>query len=208
MSVVHRHGKDTSIIDNSIRLDEIVQYLKGQLSEVLADGEVNNEYSLLKILQQDNYLKPLFITNAADSLALYRAHFLLFHALYQLADELAGSQQAVLEISTLAIRMCAYRPGQQNLTQVDAVREYYLDWQNYEKTGAQEVDELLASFWIGMHRLENRDEALASLGLTDPVDNETIRRTYQRLAMEHHPDRGGDDETIQAINAAVKLLLK
>lgn len=188
--------------------DEVVEYLKACLRAILSEGEAKNEYELLKILQQDERLGPLLSTAAGDSLALYRAHFFLFHALYQLADELAQSQLALLEISPLVIRWCDYRAGQQHLTQPDAVREYYLDWQNYDKTDAQDVDELLASFWIGMHRMENRDDALTALGLSDPVDDETIRKAYQRLAMQHHPDRGGDDKKIQAINAAVKLLLK
>jgi len=194
--------------NNKNVFDEVVEYLKGCLRAILNEGEEKNEYELLKRLQQDERLGPLFSTAAGDSLALYRAHFLLFHTLYQLADELAQSQRALLEISPLVIRWCDYRARQQHLTQPDAVRGYYLDWQNYEKIDAQEVDELIASFWIGMHRLDNRDDALAALGLTDPVDDETIRKAYQRLAMQHHPDRGGDDKKIQAINAAVRLLLK
>lgn len=194
--------------NNKNVFDQVVEYLKTCLRTILSGGEEKNEYELLKRLQQDERLEPLLTTAAGDSFALYRAHFLLFHALYQLADELAQSQQALLEITPLVIRWCDYRPGQQDLRQTDTVREYYLDWQNYEKTDAQDVDELIASFWIGMHRLDNRDDALAALDLTDPVDDETIRKAYQRLAMQHHPDRGGDDEKIQAINAAVKLLLK
>lgn len=190
------------------QFDDVVPYLKDRLRAILRESEEMGEYALLKLLQQDKRVGPLLDTATGEPLALYRAHFLLFHALYLLADELAQSQQALLEVSPLVIRWCDYRAGQQHLTQPDAVREYYFDWQNYEKTDAQEVDELIASFWVGLHRLDNRDDALAALGLTDPVDDETIRKVYQRLAMQHHPDRGGDDEKIQAINAAVKLLLK
>ena len=197
-----------NITNNKTILDEMVEYLKTCVRTILSEGEVRNEYELLKILQQDERLRSVLTTATGDSLALFRTHFLLFHALYQLADELAQSQQALLEISSLAIRWCDYRAAQQHLTQPDVVREYYLDWQNYETTGAQEVDELIASFWIGLHRLDNRDDALAELGLADPVDDDTVRKAYQRLAMEYHPDRGGDEDKIQAINAAVKLLLK
>jgi len=188
--------------------DEVLVYLKASLRKILSEGEAMNEYELLKLLQLDERFRPLFSTVLGDSLALFRAHFLLFHALYHLADELAGTQQALLEISPMMIRWCGYQAGLQDLTQPDSVREYYLDWRNYDETGAQEVDELMASFWIGMHRQDNRDDALAALGLSDPVDDESIRKAYQRLAMQHHPDRGGDDKQIQAINAAVKLLLK
>lgn len=194
--------------NNKNVFNEVVDYIKACLRAILSEGEEKSEYELLKILQQDERLGPVLSTAGGDSLALYRAHFMLFHALYQLADELALSQLALLEISPLVIRCCDYRAGQQGLTQPDAVREYYLDWQHYDKTDAQAVDELLASFWGGLHRMDNREEALGALGLSDPVNDETIRKAYQRLVMQHHPDRGGDDEKIQAINAAVKLLLK
>ncbi len=32
-------------------------------------------------------------------------------------------------------------------------------------------------------------------------DLETLKKTYRKLAMENHPDRGGDTETMKAINA-------
>lgn len=197
-----------SSINSRVEFDEVLVYLKACLRTIFSVGQEKNEYELLKALQQDERLNPLLTTSAGDSLALFRAHFLLFHALYQLADELAQSQQALLEITPLAIRWGEYQAGQQALAQTDAVRDYYLDWQNYDKTDAQEVDELIASFWVGMHHLDNRDDALAALGLSDPVDDETIRKAYQRLAMQHHPDRGGDEEKIQTVNAAIKLLLK
>lgn len=195
-------------INTKTGFDEVLDYLKARLRLILSEAGEKNEYELLKILQQDTRLGPLLSTSAGDSLALYRAHFLLFHALYQLADELAQSKQALLGISPLIIRWCDYRPGQQGLAQPDAVRAYYLDWRNYGQIDAEEVDELIASFWIDMHRLDNREEALLVLGLSDPVDDATIRKAYQRLVMQHHPDRGGDDGKIQAINAAIKLLLK
>ena len=197
-----------SSINSRVRFDEVLVYLKNCLRTILSVEQEKNEYELLKALQQDERLNPLLTTGAGNSLALFRAHFLLFHALYQLADELAQSEQALLEITPLAIRWREYQAGQQALAQPDAVRDYYLDWQNYDKTDAQQVDELIASFWVGMHRLDNRGDALAALGLSDPVDDETIRKAYQRLAMQHHPDRGGDEEKIQRVNAAIKLLLK
>lgn len=189
-------------------LQDVLLFMEAKLKSVLEDGHARTEYELIKFLQEDDRLSPLLMTAAGDSLALYRAHFMLFHVLYRLADKLAESQQALLEISALKIRLCDYRPGSQHLATTDAVREYYLDWQNYDQTDAKAVDELIASFWLGLHRMDNRQDALDVLGLSDPVDDATIRRTYQRLVMAHHPDRGGDDEKLQTINAAVGLLLK
>lgn len=39
------------------------------------------------------------------------------------------------------------------------------------------------------------------------MDDLTIKRHYRRLAMRHHPDRGGDKAQLQIINAAMEALL-
>lgn len=88
----------------------------------------------------------------------------------------------------------------------DPLRAYYLDLTHLEKTGKQEVLELLDTFWLRYTRHDRRAEALAALGLADPVDHLEIKRRYRELAMEHHPDRGGEMEKLQAINAAMGLL--
>jgi curved DNA-binding protein CbpA len=38
------------------------------------------------------------------------------------------------------------------------------------------------------------------------VDDATIKRRYRRLAMRHHPDRGGDGVRLREINAALATL--
>ncbi|HHJ13761.1 MAG TPA: molecular chaperone DnaJ [Gammaproteobacteria bacterium] len=139
--------------------------------------------------------------------ALFQAHFLLFHALYRLGERLAGTHTALLEIGPLCIRRLPWRAGKQGLSQADPLRDYYLDWSNFEQTGEQEVAELIAGFWRRLARLDGRAAALAELGLEDPVDDATIKQTWRRLAMEHHPDRGGDTERLQALNAALECLI-
>ena len=54
---------------------------------------------------------------------------------------------------------------------------------------------------------DERQAALTVLGLQDPVENTDIKMAYRRLAMAHHPDRGGDEETLKEINLAAKTLL-
>jgi len=144
----------------------------------------------------------------AEPLQLFRAHFLLFHTLYLLRDKLASIQEGLLEIGPLCIRRLPWSAGDSSLTTPDPLRAYYLDWANLDDTTEDDVCHLIASFWKQLGRFENRDEALAELGLEDPVDDSTIKLAWRRLAMEHHPDRGGDNARLQAINAAVDCLMK
>ena len=54
--------------------------------------------------------------------------------------------------------------------------------------------------------VDYRVKALEILGLDEPVSYEEVRVQYKRLAMEHHPDRGGDKEKLQLINEAMQQL--
>jgi DnaJ-domain-containing protein 1 len=144
----------------------------------------------------------------AEPLHLFRAHFLLFHALYTLRDRLASSKQGLLEIGPLNIRCRRWSAGEVSLTMPDPLRRYYLDWTNLDGTTEDDVCKLIASFWTQLGKFDNRGEALAELGLEDPVDDETIKLAWRRLAMEHHPDRGGDTDRLKTINAAIDCLMK
>jgi len=44
------------------------------------------------------------------------------------------------------------------------------------------------------------------LGVSPEASREEIRRAYRQLARQHHPDRGGDTSTFQAISAAHEVL--
>jgi len=41
-----------------------------------------------------------------------------------------------------------------------------------------------------------------------PVTLDDLKKAYRRLAMQHHPDRGGSKEAMQAINAEYEELFK
>jgi DnaJ-class molecular chaperone len=46
----------------------------------------------------------------------------------------------------------------------------------------------------------------ARLGVDRSADHDTIRKAYKKLAMKHHPDRGGDTALFQEISAAYDIL--
>jgi len=52
-----------------------------------------------------------------------------------------------------------------------------------------------------------RREALRLLGLEAGASRDLIKRTYRRLAKNHHPDLGGDSEAFLRLDAAYRLLM-
>lgn len=150
----------------------------------------------------------VFQTDRADPVALFRQHFILFHSLYLLRADLLTRQLARLEIGPLRIALLPYQAttsGQ--LTEADPLQHYYLDLSHLQETGPEDVQALLDDFWRQLARTEQRAEALAVLGLSDPVDDAKIRRRYREQVMQHHPDRGGNTARLQLLNAAIAALL-
>lgn len=157
---------------------------------------------------------------ATDSLGLYRLHCLLFNALYQWQQEWLRSENIYLQVSALKIgKMPAQqrtRPGLSGaLTDaVDAkLAAFYLDWEQWADTDRDEVEALLQSFWTRYLQdgrsgdCQQRQSALATLNLQDPVTPVEIKQAYRRLISRHHPDRGGDTAYVQTLNEAVSILL-
>ena len=163
------------------------------------------EYDLMMLLKSQGYFD--FLSKPALPHELFRAHFFLFHSLYLLSNILLEQKVGLLEVHTLKIQLHPYQNGE-NVLQVDSkLKAYYLDFNNLENTTEDDVYDLLASFWNKYNKFENRDEALAELGLQDPVTDKIIKQEYRRLIMQHHPDRGGDTEKLQKLNDVIKSLL-
>lgn len=165
-----------------------------------------SEYELFNILAETG--ESDFDRKAWQSEhALFCQHFLLFHALYRLRDLLHEQQRFCLEISALRICLTEWEISSQTLpVEEDPLRDFYLDITQLEKISAEDVQQMLGQFWLNFHNNECRREALIVLGLDDPVSDADIKQKYRRLAMQHHPDRGGDDTTLQKINAAMNIL--
>jgi len=180
-----------------------------QLLEVLrAHPGGISEYELIRAL--DAAGTAHFTTDCLrNNLSLFQTHFFLFHNLYQLHEQLRHDNVAHLEIAPLRIRLL---PGNDNpgsaLSTHNPLRDYYLDINNLNNTDANDVELLLGEFWRRFVHNDDRLTALAELELDDPVDWATIKTRHRRLAMQHHPDRGGDEQRLQAINAAMDVLTR
>lgn len=168
-----------------------------------------SEYELLECLRREQHPVTAIETSDHDQHRLFQEHFRLFHLLYRLRDRCRREGRADLEIGALRIRVLPHAGGDSTLPgHPDPLREYYLDWNNLTGTDGAGVDEMLGRFWVRLQGIEEREDALRALGLAADASFEQARERYRRLAMEHHPDRGGDQERLQAINAAMDTLAR
>ena len=167
-----------------------------------------SEYELIRALECSG--EPGFNAECLrDNLSLFQTHFFLFHSLYQLHEQLWNNAEAHLEIGPLCIRLLPITDSTSTaISGHDTLRDYYLDINNLTDTDANDVELLLGKFWQRFVRNDDRQNALNELELNDPVDWATIKTQHRRLVMQHHPDRGGDEQRLQAINAAMDVLAR
>lgn len=171
-----------------------------------------SEWALLKELQREHVagFRELDLT---EPLALYRSHFLLFHCLYRLRDELCRMGGERLQIHCL--RIVLY-PGPAESAaggrsavarRADPLQAFYLDLANLDAVDAAQVEAMLSDFRYRLQEPDGRRaRALEVLGLDASAGREEIRRRYRQLAQRHHPDRGGDTATLQRLNEAMMVL--
>lgn len=186
--------------------EDTLQPLQALLSLRLADGRPCSEYDLLRWLQQPQ--QGLFSPTALqETQSMFQAHFLLMHCLYSLRQQWANERSALLDISALQIQKHPWpaHSQQQQPDQRDPLAAYYLDLQHLQ-TSDDDIEQLLRNFWQRL--LQPADEAadLATLELQPPTDAGEIRLQYRKLAMRHHPDRGGQPERFRDIQSAYQRL--
>lgn len=169
-----------------------------------------SEYDLLKGLAERNV--SLFNEDYFKSaLGLFQRHFLLFHCLYLLRDKLRTTRQGDLNIHCLGIQLMPYIHVHRDTPSghpalLDPLAGYYLDLDNLKSTDESDVLHLLNNFWQKFAGDDQRDEALAVMQLTHPTSYPVIKQQYRRLAMQWHPDRGGELARFQRLKWAMEIL--
>ncbi len=192
-------------------LAEQIQHLMIAVEVILRDNhEGLSELALIKSLQRSPWhlLGPVHFS---DPSRLYPVHFLVFHALYRLRDEL-GSQGETLSISPLSIRLRAMDvvAGTGPPAHADPLRAFYLDLSKYELSKAA-IGRMMEDFWSGQAGREPAPEealeAAAILGFGElPESLDIVKHRFRRAVMQAHPDRGGDTARVQVLNEAFALL--
>lgn len=51
-------------------------------------------------------------------------------------------------------------------------------------------------------------EACKVLGISNDAEKETIKKAYHKLALKHHPDKGGDTEAFREVSEAYRVLME
>jgi len=190
-------------------LNELLKRLAEAVEAILRthpDGL--SKLALLRALQRPPWSVLGEIDFSAPT-ALYPVHFLLFHTLYHWRNALVAEGRETLEINALCIRLRALAGvDSRQPDQADPLQAFYLNLSNHNLAEAT-INRMLDDFWNGIQRpLESELNAACSLLDIEfpPPDLGTARKQFRRLAMTHHPDRGGSKETLQDLNHAIATI--
>ena len=166
------------------------------------------EYDLIVQLESDGV--DFSSEELSSQVILFRKHFIVMNALYHLQSQLLA-EDMIVNIDPLNIKIQSMPDGNDSSavsSEADyKVREYYLNWDNYQGTSQQDVDDLLNGFWKQYFAIDKKAEALKVLGIQSEVNLEIVKIAYRKLAALHHPDKGGDPKRFVEIREAYEILL-
>jgi curved DNA-binding protein CbpA len=190
--------------------------LSPEIERFILSNPNTREYDIIRHLQSVNCIPSTALSN---SLSMFRCHFLIFNALYRLQLKTHVHQTYSLNISSVKITVTDYlakyleNQPQKNQQQNhptehrnNALSYFYLDINHVMKATEQDINRLLEQFWNSYFNNDQKQNALKVLGLCEPIDFVTIKKQYRRLAMKHHPDRGGDANQLIEVHQAMQCL--
>lgn len=190
-------------------LRHYVARLKVAAEAVLRAHNGISELELIRAMQGEPWrlIGPVNFNTPGE---LYPVHFILFHALYRLRGDLMAEGET-LDISPLGIhiRIASTLPSEHaDPGPPDRLAAFYLDLDNYE-LAEDVINTMLDHFWRGIQAPSSDSliDALKTLQLDALPDEFSIaKRQFRRLAMQHHPDRGGETHRLQQLNAALAVI--
>ncbi|MFT6153849.1 MAG: hypothetical protein ACJA0E_000968 [Bermanella sp.] len=186
--------------------------LSPEIERFILANTNTREYDIIRHLQSIDRIPSTALNN---SLSMFRCHFLIFNALYRLQLKTHVHQEYSLDISSIKIVLANYVPEyldneQQNnhpsMHRNNALSHFYLEINHVMEATEQDVNRLLDQFWGSYFNDDKKQNALKVLGLCEPIDFIGIKKQYRRLAMKHHPDRGGDANQLIEVHQAMQCL--
>ncbi len=196
---------------NSIEPHAIENPLLWPMLEILRKQPFNwKVHTLASSLGEQGYISKLDDSPDKD---LFKRNFLIMNALYQLQDTLYPDSW--LQVEAMDIQLMSSMEALRHKIDIhDPLREYYLDWRNYE-ADEDEVRRLLNEFWttyqkfIGGSSVASVDKtkALSLFELNTDATPAEIRKQWRKLALRWHPDReNGDAERFRVLCEAWNVL--
>lgn len=197
--------------------EPVLTLLQGQLLNIVCTAPVNaaqpiEEQYLLSRLG----LKLHSETVLSADLARFQQHFVLYHLLYRLQQQMLALEQGYLSIELAKVRLLPLANAAQQLTQRQqdtGRRQYYLNWQNYYLMTEQLLDQHLSDFWqqfsttLATHAELATTDALALLQLPANFTLQQLKKAYRSKALQLHPDRGGEQQQFILLRQAYQQLL-
>lgn len=186
-----------------VKILQVLKLYQFIIDFITLNAGVTQEYELLKFIEEKH---PDFFDSLGTSPTLYRKHFFLFHQLYLLNDEL-NKNSSQLKISVLEISISHSVKGSPAIGEIDHLKSFYLNKQNLYLS-EDEILNMKKMFWKKYVALDKKADAIKLLELEniEPLDKKIIKQQYNRLANQHHPDRGGEQAQFIAIKQAYEEL--
>lgn len=200
--------------DTAPLTEPVLTLLQGQLLNLLctasldAEQPVEEQYLLSRLGLKLHSEIPL----SAD-MARFQRHFVLYHLLYRLQQQLLQLQQGYLSIELAKVRLLPLSQRPESAGQ-DSQRQYYLDWQNFYLMTEQLLDQHLTDFWQQLLTSApeqpgfEQAEAIALLQLPENFTLYQLKKAYRTQALQLHPDRGGEQQQFILLRQAYQQLLQ
>ncbi len=202
------------IIQHAPLTEPVLRLLQGQLLTIIcsapvAGAEPIEEHYLLSRLG----LKLQSEAELSEELARFQQHFVLYHLLYRVQAQLLALGQGYLCIELARVRLVACSDAAEHVDDASR-RQYYQHWPNFYLMSEQLLEQQLDAFWQYFTRGRGRlaeisaADAITLLQLEPGFTLGQLKKAYRTLALQHHPDRGGNAGQFIALRQAYQQLLQ
>jgi DNA-J related protein len=163
------------------------------------------EYQLLSHIENE---RPQFFDSCSQRPCLFKKHFKLFNLLYAIDDQLI-LEGMKLNISALNISLISNSTSKTQVGEFDLLRDFYLDEKNFD-LDESEISEMLELFWRKILANQDLSQYLKVLQISqnENFDRNKVKRQFNKLAFELHPDRGGSAAQFSELRNAFKQVMR